>query len=78
MFEDVDVVAGVDIDRFVIDVLIKLFVLKLLLFVFMFEQLFALLLFVVFVKLDMVSSEMLLLLVCLELTDIVGVRKLGD
>jgi len=55
-----------------------LFVLKLLLLVFMFEQLFALLLFVVLVKLDTVSSEMLLLLVCLELTDIVGVRKLGD
>lgn len=76
MFDDVDVGAGVDIDRFVIDVL-KLFVLMLLLLLFMFEQLFALLLFVV-VKLDTVSSEMLLLLVCLELTDIVGVRKLGD
>lgn len=76
MFDNVDVGAGVEIDRFVIDVL-KLFVLTLLLLLFMFEQLFALLLFVV-VKLDTVSSEMLLLLVCLELTDIVGVRKLGD
>jgi hypothetical protein len=77
MFDVVELVAGVDIDRFVIDVKFKLFVLMLLLLAFMFEQLFALLLFVV-VKLDPVSSEILLLLVCLELADIVGVRKFGD